>query len=213
MGKVCYASIFLAVLPIAILAILQDGIMEVSLPDGGGKIGVDRLPLYTYTLDLNGRQHIRFFVKACHDAFLLFADKYANTIDINTDHGHIEVQFAGMGNAQSVIRTSPMLQHNAFDIWTGGVSTPNLLDGSIFNSFWISWQDGVMKVGYGLEINRNTMMQRNYPMFDVKYLSLWNGWGCGGMWKLFVGMRYSIQINSKLSGLYGHVLVSNINCP
>ena len=171
-------------MPVVMMTLIQDDIVDISLPDGGEKLHDKRIPYYRSMLDLSNRQSIRFAVKAIKTVYLLFSERHANTINYNTDHDYIEVLF---GSSQgSVIRVGIMAG------WDGAVVIPDVLDASAFKYFWISWNNGVIKVGHGFGIGDDIIMEKSYPSsIDVKYLALWNGYGSGEVkWRLFTGVYY-----------------------
>ena len=159
--------IFLLLSPAIILAIHQEEIIEVSIPDAGGHVGA---PRYSHVLDITNRKAIRLAVQAGNDAYLLFSERHADTIYDNNDLEYIRVILGGWGNTWSCIQLGTM------DWEDGQVSTPNILNGSMFSYFWITWHGYVMKVGHGLNTGVNMFMELRYPSTtDIKYLGLWNG--------------------------------------
>ncbi len=179
--------VYLLFLPFMTQAIRQTEIIVESIPNGGVVLGGNKFPLYRSVLDLTERNHIRVSVKAANDAFLLFSERYANSIVINTDTDLFEVLIGGWSNTKSVIRVGDIATSK-----TGGVcDTPNILDATDFRYFWIAWNKGLVKVGSGFTIGQNVFMQKSYPATtDVKYLSLWNGWGSDAEWKIYAGILH-----------------------
>ncbi len=72
-----------------------------------------------------------------------------------------------------------------------------LLDENTFRDFWMSWSDGVVRVGKGLQVgqdvihedgNPNNKLEKAYPStIDINYLALFNGYGADGDWRLYKG--------------------------
>ncbi len=75
------------------------------------------------------------------------------------------------------------------------------MDGTITSIVFIkqvSWHksegEGIIKVGHGLLVGENVIMEKIYPaMIDIKYLGIFNGFGAGGQWKLFTGIHYQFR--------------------
>ena len=144
---------------------------------------VAKLSLFRSVLELTGRNHIRFAVKAGKDYHLLLSGKLVNTINSNTDSDYIEILIGGTGNSRSTIRVGILSG------WAGEISTPGILDPLAFKYFWMSWINGVFKVGFGFEIDQNSFMERSYDplVVDIKYLALCNGWETEGTWEVYKG--------------------------
>ncbi len=71
----------------------------------------------------------------------------------------------------------------------GAVDTPDILTNTEFRYFWITWSDGVIRVGHGFIIGEDIIMEKNYPTStDINYLALFNGMGSDGIWKLYTGI-------------------------
>ncbi len=65
-------------------------------------------------------------------------------------------------------------------------STPGILDNTQFKRFWVTWNEDVMKKGYGFQLGENIFMQETFPnTTDINYLAFFNGWGYSGEWKLY----------------------------
>ncbi len=177
--------IFHLLLPVLILAIKQTEILEETLPNAGGHGGGNMIPYFRSVMNLTQRNHIRFAVKAANDAILLFSERQGNTIDYSNDHDYTQVVIGGAGNSWSRIRVGSMSGSS------GTISTPGILSNSAFKSFWISWNENIMKVGYGFEIGEDIFIQRSYPSTtDINMLSLFNGFGSGGQWEIYSGIYY-----------------------
>ncbi len=175
--------ILLLLCPVMILAINQGEILQESLPDGGMQ-GSSRVQSFSEMLDVTSRQHIRFAVKAGTSPTLLLSQKRISSIDINTPD-YLEILIGGYGNSKSMIGIGALVN----DI--GATDTPNILDATSFNCFWMSWTDGVIRVGIGFVIGQDIFMEKIYPMnIDINYLAVWNGYGSGGEWQIYAGIYY-----------------------
>ncbi len=184
------AWILLLILPIVVFTTNQDGIIEVSLPNAGTqKIGAKRIPYYRSVMDLADKKQVRFAVKAtqcCQGAAnLLFSEKQASTIIYNTDHDYFEITLPFNGNDRMGIRVGAM--KGSIDY----TSTPNIWIGKMFTYFWAYWSGNVIKVGYGLNIGQDVLMEKSFPpTIDINYLALFNGYGSGADWRIFTGIYY-----------------------
>ncbi len=98
-------------------------------------LGKARLPHYKNILDLSGRHHIRFRVKAGAEAFLFLSGKPVDTVIPNVDIDYCEVTIGGFSGIRSLLKVGTMLDVNVDNVL---VDTPGILDGS-WKRFWISW--------------------------------------------------------------------------
>ncbi len=77
------------------------------------------------------------------------------------------------------------------------MDTANKLHGSIFRDFRVSWSDGMVRVGTGLQVGQNVItddsdsnvkLEKAYPSsININYLALFNGYGADGDWRLYKG--------------------------
>ncbi len=130
---------FLLLSPVIVAAIRQSEIIKHTLPDAGDQNGAAYIPYYRNVLDISQMQKIRFSVKAANDATLLFSERHANTIDYYSDFDYNQVLLGGWDNSLSGIRQG--------DMWegTGLISTPGILDNTMYKYFWASWDSGVFR--------------------------------------------------------------------
>ena len=169
-------------LPLIVLAIKQNEIMSESIPDAGRKGGANRVPFYRELMHITDRNHIRFSVKAKHNALLLLSERPANSIDYYTDHEYLEISIGAWSNTKSNIRLGTMQGSD------GQVNTTNILNPSTYNYFWVAWNEGIVKLGHEFMIDENVIMTRSYPAtIDLKYLAIFNGFGSNGTWELYAG--------------------------
>ncbi len=99
---------FILLCPVLTLAIKQSDILEETLPDSGHQVAGARLPYYRTVLDLRGRQHIRFALKAGHSSNVLLSENQADCILYNSDIAFIEISIGGWFNTKSIIRIGTM---------------------------------------------------------------------------------------------------------
>ncbi len=175
--------------PVVILAAIPADIIELSLPDAGDLWGSDKLPLYRSVLEFRGRKHIRFAVKAGNDAHLLFSEKHVNMIDYDTDTNYFEIIIGGYYNTRCIIRVGTLSGSDFY------VNTYYMLDSSTFKCFWVGWKAGVIVLGRGSQIGQHIVMQRSYSVTtDMKYVSVFSGFGSIGDWKVYPGMYIPIAL-------------------
>ncbi len=187
---------FLLGLAILILALSQDDVIEINLPNFGKKEGAARLPLYQHIMDLNGRKHIRFSVKSGH-ANILLSEKHVSTMNYNIDYDYVEIIM--WDYTKSLFRIG-----NLGGGGIGGtVNTPDLINPTEFRYFWVQWTNGTIQVGQGFEIGHEIFMKKNYPStINIYYLSLWNGYGSAGDWRIFTGNNSKFPIFSPGDARY-----------
>ncbi len=176
-----YLRVFLLLSPVIVLAMKYTEVIEMTLPDGGLLDAGQKIPHYRSVMDLRWRSYVRFAVKAETSAHLLLSEKPVDTVIYGTDHDYMEIILGGAQNSVPAIRIGTMQGTD------GIVNTPNILNSTAFNKFWISWSNGMIQVGQGHEIGHDVFMGRSYPSStEIKYLALFNR-GSGGHWKLYLG--------------------------
>ncbi len=176
--------IFVFVLPTMILAIPQNDIIEINVPDAGNQGGSNRLPFYRHVLDLISDQcYIRFAVKTGANAYILLSENPSAMIDYNTDSHYVEIEIGGYSNTKSIIRVGTL------GYQAGLVDTADILNSTSFRMFWISWAGDVIKVGKGLNVGQYVIIDKTYPStIRINHLSVFNGFGFSGSWKIFLGI-------------------------
>ena len=122
---------------------------------------------YQYITDASGLTHLNFEVKASNDAHLGLSAQQNDLPDM------YEIVIGGWANAKSGIRRTK----GGTDLVT--VDTPDILLGTEFRGFWVSWNDGTIKVGRAGE---------SFPFMEwtdpnplaVNYIGYSTGWGSTG---------------------------------
>ncbi len=129
-GDIVY--IYFVVLTIVRLSTTQYNILEVSIPNSGSP--TDRIKYYKNMLDLTQQKYniIRFSVRANNDAILLFSERRAKAINVNTDSDFIEIVLGGGGNSKTFIRVGCFACTGSKLPRREIVSTPNILHSNIF---------------------------------------------------------------------------------
>ena len=69
-------------------------------------------------------------------------------------------------------------------------------------SFWISWDTGKIKVGSGLEVDKDMMLEwtDKHP-FTVETIGVMTGWGSNGTWTI---------LNDNVKGMYNRFMMFNV---
>ncbi len=177
--------IFFLFSPVIIHAIQQMEIIKESLPNAGTPPGGSKLLHYWSVLNLSNRNHIRLAVRTRNDAGLLFSEKPANLINYGTDINYFEIIIGGFSDTKSIIRVGTL---SGLDVM---VDIVNILDETVFKYFWVSWYNGVIKVGRGLMRGGDIFIEGSYNSgINIKYLSILNGWGCNGTWEVYAGIPF-----------------------
>ncbi len=170
------------------MGLKQTDILVESLFDAGAQLAGNRVGHYRHVLDLNKRSCIRFAVKASWDAFLLFSEKHITSINYNTDFEYVEVNISGWNNDVTIMRVGTMGESGE-----KVVNSPDILNNTAYKYFWVAWQGGGgnITLGHGLVIGEDAIIERPYnATIDIKYMSLFNGFGSGGQWHVYAGTYY-----------------------
>jgi hypothetical protein len=62
-----------------------------------------------------------------------------------------------------------------------------------FNYFWISWANGMIKMGKGLISGEDTFIEYDDPNpYTVRYMGVSTGWCATGEWRFMHG-RYNVD--------------------
>lgn len=135
--------------------------------------------IYHYIEDLNAyiRQYnnVIFDVKACNDAHVILSEQHSDVIN------SYEIVIGGWGNTKSVIRTCKQCQPR-----TSFIGNPLSCDS--FKSFWISWENGAIRVGRGHIIGHGEFMKWTDPSSHlVNYVGISTWRGSSTEWKIPTG--------------------------
>ncbi|CAH1798336.1 unnamed protein product [Owenia fusiformis] len=125
-------------------------------------------------IDVNGNTVIKFNVKACNDAHLLLQKTPGDT---NNDLYQIVIH-GWAGNPKSAIRDG--MDGSEVASYAGSV-----LSCSEMRQFWVSWENGFIKVGKGHIYGQNMLMFWQDPTpHAVNVINFMTGWGATGSWEL-----------------------------
>ncbi|KAI7791344.1 C3 and PZP-like alpha-2-macroglobulin domain-containing protein 8 isoform X1 [Triplophysa rosa] len=119
--------------------------------------------------------HIQVSVKSHNDAHIALSP----TAHDNTDM--VEIVLGGRQNSRSWISQGKMGEPVA------STPTPGILSWDEFRSFWISWREGGVQVGHGLEPSSETViLQWAGPLSaHVRHVGFSTGWGSVGEFKIW----------------------------
>ncbi|KAJ8298660.1 hypothetical protein KUTeg_022720, partial [Tegillarca granosa] len=133
--------------------------------------------LASYGINTNSTQSVAFKVKAKNDAYVgLFTNKPDNK---TTDFYFIAI--GGWKNTGSVIRNTRHGQPKFSDF------SGNFLSENEYRDYWVSWSDGIIRVGYGLHVGDNIFMEYDDPEpYDVNYAAVATGYGSEGDWIFYI---------------------------
>ena len=129
---------------------------------------------YNETWMITEADYITFDVMATNDAHIgLMLDPYSG------DDIEYEIAIGGYGNQKVSLRKG---------IGTGDMDSmdvPDILKGDEFQSFWVSWKDGLIMAGFGHMIGEEILVQYSDPDAPmVNAVSFMTGWGTSGRWKV-----------------------------
>lgn len=135
------------------------------------------------------RTSLSFRVKACHDAHVALASTLADT----RQHAY-EIVLGASGNQYTIIRNMTL----DFPVMT--VHTPGILDCTEMRKFWISWEGGLVRVGYGLRAGLQTIMEwQDTDPYAIHAYGISTGFGASGVWQL---IDYTGKDSGVSSGLH-----------
>ncbi|XP_077978612.1 uncharacterized protein LOC144434040 isoform X2 [Glandiceps talaboti] len=136
------------------------------------QFSTDTTYLYRYLASSSPITRVNFKVKATNDAHIALS---AGPQDMSNLY---EIVIGGWRNTQSVIRRSKQGDHKAV------ASTPDILSPNEFEEFWISYNNGVIKVGKeGQEAFMEWTDPNPLPVNNMGYST---GWGSTGEFKFCV---------------------------
>eukprot|EP00941_MAST-03F_sp_MAST-3F-sp1_P001215 g1215.t1 len=124
---------------------------------------------YTFVQDLGGIVNVKFKVTAKNDAHIgLSEGKLYNS-------EKYEIVIGGWSNSKSVIRFKNQGRNEV-------VSTAApFVDQNLAKDFWMSWDNGMLKVGRGTTVGTSDFM--SVPLVDdkaIRYMLVSTGWGSSG---------------------------------
>ncbi len=94
---------------------------------------------------------------------------------------YIEIVIGGWGDSQSVFR---------IESFGGGSPQPtsDLLNAAQFKKLWLSWSNNKIVFGKGGNVGSEPVLGLPFSGdFDIKYMAVYNGYGSGGEWKIYLG--------------------------
>lgn len=119
------------------------------------------------------RTSLVFTVRACNDAHIGLFTAYPSM----TQNRFYEIVIGGWANSKSVIR-----KEKQGYAWAQKHQR-NLLSCTNAQPFWVSWNNGHIKVGTGQQVNSNTFMEWTDPNpYLVKFAAVSAGFGSDADW-------------------------------
>ncbi|XP_074161873.1 C3 and PZP-like alpha-2-macroglobulin domain-containing protein 8 [Sminthopsis crassicaudata] len=119
--------------------------------------------------------HFDVAVKAHNDAHFALSSGSHDTAEM------IEIVIGGHQNSKTWISLSKMGDPVA------SVDTIGILSWDEFRTFWISWKNGIIQVGHGIEPSNESVIVEwglSKPV-EVKYIGFSTGWGSMGEYKIW----------------------------
>ncbi|XP_078578004.1 C3 and PZP-like alpha-2-macroglobulin domain-containing protein 8 [Branchiostoma floridae x Branchiostoma japonicum] len=129
----------------------------------------------------------QYVKKPTETTIFTFATKASNDVHLSlsarpTDMPSMyEIVIGGWQNTQSWITRSKQGDHLVT------VPTPEILSWHEFRAFWLSWTDGVIEVGYGIQPTNDSLIMTwvDPEPLPVKYIGFSTGWGSLGEFKIW----------------------------
>jgi len=124
-------------------------------------------------IPLGADKAVIFSVKAKNDAHIGFFSDKKGLSEV------YEIVLSGWGNKKSVIRQKNQGRNEV------SISTRGLLDKRRFKDFWADAKGGLVRVGKGITVGQNIMMQWKDPNpHTATYVGFMTGWGATGDWRV-----------------------------
>ncbi len=138
--------------------------------------------LYSYTdstLTFDDSPVALVEVKACNDAFIALCF----TQSLYTENVY-EINIGGWKNTKSIIRNKPNYYATILTEYQGAV-----LDCNVAKKFWLSWESGLIRVGFGHVVGESLMMEYDHPNPHPtpRYVGVSTGYGSTGTWTICTG--------------------------
>ena len=136
---------------------------------------------------------LTFMVQASNDAFI----SLAGAEDTNFRKHYYEINI-GSSNRRHIDISRTGVKKNVYHSRTGKL----VISREEARSFWISWDTGKIKVGSGLEVDKDMMLEwtDKHP-FTVETIGVMTGWGSNGTWTI---------LNDNVKGMYNRFMVFNV---
>ncbi|ESO82853.1 hypothetical protein LOTGIDRAFT_155888 [Lottia gigantea] len=169
------------------------------------------MPLSNYGIDITNVTDLKFSVKACANLHVII--QKTPTVDLNTNGNYVFV----LGSYNGANVEIKQAVHCDSLTWQSN----SVLNCSAYESFWISWKDGDLKIGKGTVLFADEIIASSVlPLVDYKYAFLLTGWGSQGCWNVDIGTRiisYRTKVvnNNKMiqgSGIQTYTVNSKLEC-
>ncbi len=126
---------------------------------------------------MDDKTSITFYVDAKHDASIALSENNIDGSQEHEDHNVYEILIGGWTNTATVIRRDKRGPNMCM------VPTPEILTPGVAKLFWISWDNGTMRVGREQHVGYDVICEWKDPTpRTINYLSISTGWGSDGKW-------------------------------
>ncbi|VDI41586.1 Hypothetical predicted protein [Mytilus galloprovincialis] len=194
---------------------LQDILREVHVytPNTDESIQIDpnapelSHPLNQYGFIASEKSSIDFGLKVCHDAFIYLSASLVmdSTADV------YEIVMGGGSGTKVFLRSK-----NGVDVAQGLLGTSNT-DCDQFVPFWISWENGNVKIGKGLIINQDVVIDwTDSDPFIIAGIGVRTGYGSSGQWVFHVEASGEFCVTGGTRGTMNLLttdIVREYDCP
>uniref|UniRef100_A0A8W8LG21 Farnesoic acid O-methyl transferase domain-containing protein n=1 Tax=Magallana gigas TaxID=29159 RepID=A0A8W8LG21_MAGGI len=126
-------------------------------------------------IQLSRRKSIRFQVKATNDVYIGLGSGH------NTDSPGYWVVLGGWDRTTSCLRDGFVVGSQCYSEYIGPV-----LSGKQYRSFWVTWNEGHVRVGTGETVGNGTIMDHVFPnVYTVRH-ALIKTYKCRGEWVIYL---------------------------
>ncbi|KAK6186265.1 hypothetical protein SNE40_008335 [Patella caerulea] len=132
-------------------------------------------PLSRFGFNVESVTSLKFTVRACGNAHVIIQKQ--STADLYTNGNYVFV-IGSYGNTYLQIKNAV---HGAFLSNYNGV----LLSCTEFRPLWVIWDDAMLSIGSGDEVNTNILLSHPLtPPLEIKHAFLLTGWGDDACWDI-----------------------------
>lgn len=140
------------------------------------------IPLNQYGFNVSEKSSIFFEVKACEHAFIYLSESPV----MDSTAALYEIIIGASGGTRVILR-----KHNYVNVGVESLGSETT-HCKLFVSFWISWGNNNIKIGKGLIINQDIVIDWTEPdPFNIAGVGITTGYGSSGQWILYVEGKYS----------------------
>ncbi|CAC5423976.1 unnamed protein product [Mytilus coruscus] len=144
-------------------------------------------PLNQYGFDTSYKHSITFDLKVCSDAFVYLSA--SQVMDSNT--AVYEICIEGGGGTKVLLRRKDYI----FESIASNVLGAGRTYCGSFQPFWISWQNGNIKIGKGLSVDSEVVIDWNDTNpFNIHGVGVRTGQGQSGQWIIYTEGKLTLMI-------------------